>query len=226
MPLKANVDAAAERAPALETVIVVKATGGDVAMGDGRDVWYHEAAATVVAPTARPSRWRAEDPLFILYTSGSTGKPKGVLHTTGGYLLWASLTHELVFDYRPGQIYWCAADIGWVTGHSYIVYGPLANGATTLMFEGVPNWPDASRIWQVVDRHQVDRSLHRADRAARADAGGRRLRHATSRAVAQAARHGRRADQSRGVALVSRRRRRGPLPDRRHLVADRDRRRT
>jgi acetyl-CoA synthetase len=109
----------------------------------------------------------AEDPLFILYTSGSTGKPKGVMHTTGGYLLWASLTHEIVFDYRPGQIYWCAADIGWVTGHSYIVYGPLANGATTLMFEGVPNWPDASRIWQVVDRHQVE-ILYTAPTALRA----------------------------------------------------------
>ncbi len=107
-------------------------------------------------PTARPSRWRAEDPLFILYTSGSTGKPKGVLHTTGGYMVWASFTHELVFDYQPGEIYWCTADVGWVTGHTYIVYGPLANGATTLMFEGIPNYPDASRFWQVVDKHQVN----------------------------------------------------------------------
>ena len=143
----------------------VKATGGAVAMGE-RDVWYHEAAAQVSADCpAEPMN--AEDPLFILYTSGSTGKPKGVLHTTGGYLLWASLTHELVFDYRPGQIYWCAADIGWVTGHSYIVYGPLANGGTTLMFEGVPTWPDASRIWQVVDRHQVE-ILYTAPTALRA----------------------------------------------------------
>ena len=155
VPLKANVDAAAKVSPSLKTVLVIKATGADVTMQVGRDIWYHEAAAGVSADcTLEPMN--AEDPLFILYTSGSTGKPKGVLHTSGGYLLWASLTHEVCFDYRPGQIYWCAADIGWVTGHSYIVYGPLANGATTLMYEGVPNWPDASRIWQVVDRHQVD----------------------------------------------------------------------
>ena len=166
VPLKANVDAAAKHASALRKVIVVKATGGDVAMQPGRDVWYHEAAAKVSAECpAEPMG--AEDPLFILYTSGSTGKPKGVLHSSAGYLLWASYTHELVFDYRPGQVYWCAADIGWVTGHSYIVYGPLANGATTLMFEGVPNWPDASRIWQVVDRHQVD-ILYTAPTALRA----------------------------------------------------------
>lgn len=166
VPLKANVDAAAKHASALRKVIVVQATGGDVAMQPGRDVWYHEAAARVSAECpAEPMG--AEDPLFILYTSGSTGKPKGVLHTSAGYLLWASYTHELVFDYRPGQVYWCAADIGWVTGHSYIVYGPLANGATTLMFEGVPNWPDASRIWQVVDRHQVD-ILYTAPTALRA----------------------------------------------------------
>ena len=154
VPLKANVDAAAPQCPSLKKVITIKATGGDVAMTAGRDVWYHEEAAKVDAECA-PEVMGAEDPLFILYTSGSTGKPKGVLHTTGGYLLWASLTHELVFDYRPGDVYWCAADIGWVTGHTYIVYGPLANGATTLMYEGVPNWPDASRIWQVCDRHNV-----------------------------------------------------------------------
>ena len=166
VPLKTNVDAAATHVRCLEKVIVVRATGGDVPMQAGRDVWYHEAAAEVPADCpAEPMG--AEDPLFILYTSGSTGKPKGVLHSSGGYLLWASLTHELVFDYRPGQVYWCAADIGWVTGHSYIVYGPLANGGTTLMFEGVPNWPDASRIWQVVDRHQVE-ILYTAPTALRA----------------------------------------------------------
>jgi len=154
IPLKANVDAAADRAPALKTVIVVKATSGAVTMREGRDIWYHEAAAEASA-TCPPEPMGAEDPLFILYTSGSTGQPKGVLHTSGGYLLWASLTHELAFDYRPGDVWWCAADIGWVTGHSYILYGPLANGATTLMFEGLPTWPDASRIWQVVDRHKV-----------------------------------------------------------------------
>ncbi|HEV7313936.1 acetate--CoA ligase [Sphingopyxis sp.] len=152
--LKANVDEAAKRAPALEKVIVVRATGGPVAMTAGRDIWYHDAA-TGVAADCPPAEMNAEDPLFILYTSGSTGKPKGVLHSSGGYLLWASLTHELCFDYQPGDVWWCAADIGWVTGHSYILYGPLANGATTLMYEGLPNWPDASRIWQVVDRHNV-----------------------------------------------------------------------
>jgi len=154
VPLKGNVDAARNHAPGLKKVIVVRATGGHVAMGDG-DFWYHDLVEQASAE-CRPEPMNAEDPLFILYTSGSTGKPKGVLHTTGGYLVWVSLSHELTFDYRPGQIYWCAADIGWVTGHSYILYGPLANGATSLMFEGVPNWPDASRIWQVVDRHQVE----------------------------------------------------------------------
>ncbi len=164
--LKANVDAAAALTTCLQTVIVIAATGGEVAMQDGRDVWYHDAAATVPADCA-PEPMNAEDPLFILYTSGSTGKPKGVLHTTGGYLLWASLTHACVFDCRDGDTYWCAADVGWVTGHSYIVYGPLANGTTTLMYEGVPNWPTPSRIWQVVDRHRVTQ-LYTAPTALRA----------------------------------------------------------
>jgi len=155
VPLKANVDAAAAHAPSLHKVLVVRATGAEVPMQAGRDLWVHEAAREV-EPTCPVEPMGAEDPLFILYTSGSTGKPKGVLHTTGGYLTWVSYTHELVFDYKPGQIYWCAADIGWVTGHSYILYGPLANGATTLMFEGVPNWPTPSRIWEVVDRHNVE----------------------------------------------------------------------
>ena len=154
VPLKVNVDGAAAQASALKRVIVIKATGGDVPMQPGRDVWYHEIAATV--PTECPAEpMNAEDPLFILYTSGSTGKPKGVLHTTGGYLLWAAMTFDLVFDHRAGDIFWCTADVGWVTGHSYIVYGPLANGATTLMFEGVPNWPSPARIWEVADRHRV-----------------------------------------------------------------------
>jgi len=154
VPLKINVDEALKHCTSVSSVIVVKATGTEVAMTEGRDIWYHEAAASVPAVCA-PEPMNAEDPLFILYTSGSTGKPKGVLHSTGGYLLWASLTHDVMFDYSQGEVFWCAADIGWVTGHTYIVYGPLANGATTLMFEGVPTWPDASRIWQVVDRHNV-----------------------------------------------------------------------
>lgn len=154
VPLKANVDEAAKQCLSLTSVIVVQATGDDVTMQPGRDIWYHEAAVEVPA-TCDPEPMNAEDPLFILYTSGSTGKPKGVLHTSGGYLLWASLTHDVCFNYQPEEVFWCAADVGWVTGHTYIVYGPLANAATTLMFEGVPTWPDASRIWQVVDRHQV-----------------------------------------------------------------------
>ncbi|RVT93020.1 acetate--CoA ligase [Sphingomonas crocodyli] len=154
VPLKANVDAALDQSFSVKKVIVLRATGGAVPFDPARDIWYDEAAAKVSADCA-PEPMNAEDPLFILYTSGSTGKPKGVLHTTGGYLLWASLTHQFVFDYRPGEVFWCSADIGWVTGHSYIVYGPLANGATTLMFEGVPTWPDASRVWRIVERHRV-----------------------------------------------------------------------
>ncbi|WP_136162837.1 acetate--CoA ligase [Sphingomonas flavalba] len=166
VPLKANVDAAAGHAPSLKTVIVVKATGAKVAMQDGRDHWYEDLASRV-GTDCPVEPMGAEDPLFVLYTSGSTGKPKGVLHTSGGYLLWSALTHELTFDYRAPSIYWCAADIGWVTGHSYILYGPLANGATTLMYEGVPNWPTPSRIWEVVDRHQVE-ILYTAPTALRA----------------------------------------------------------
>ena len=155
VPLKANVDEALKQCPDVDTVIMLRRTGADVAMVEGRDVDWATAVAAQATECA-PEEMSAEDPLFILYTSGSTGKPKGVLHTTGGYSVWASLTHQYVFDYRPGQIYWCAADIGWVTGHSYVVYGPLANGATTVMFEGVPNFPDASRFWQVVDKFGVE----------------------------------------------------------------------
>ena len=156
IPLKANTDAALAACPDVKTVIVVKRTGGDIGWQAGRDHWYHDEINESLTAIAQPKQMNAEDPLFILYTSGSTGKPKGVLHTTGGYLLYAALTHKYVFDYHDGEIYWCTADIGWVTGHSYIVYGPLANGATTLMFEGVPNYPDSSRFWQVIDKHKVN----------------------------------------------------------------------
>jgi acetyl-CoA synthetase len=153
--LKTNADEALASCPSIRNVIVVRNTGGEVPMQAGRDHWY--GAITAAEPAeCTPEPMSAEDPLFILYTSGSTGKPKGVLHTTGGYMVWASFTHELVFDYKPGEIYWCTADVGWVTGHTYIVYGPLANGATTLMFEGVPNYPTVSRFWEVVDKHQVN----------------------------------------------------------------------
>ncbi|CAI8176789.1 MAG: Acetyl-coenzyme A synthetase [SAR116 cluster bacterium] len=155
VPLKANTDAALENCPDCNKVIVVRRTGGDVAWVEGRDLWYHEAMSAASADCP-PEEMSAEDPMFILYTSGSTGKPKGVLHTTGGYMVYASMTHQYVFDYHDGDIYWCTADVGWVTGHSYIVYGPLANGAVTLMFEGVPTWPDSSRFWQVVEKHKVN----------------------------------------------------------------------
>ena len=154
VPLKANCDAACDIAGIVKTVLTVRHTGGDVEMVSGRDVWLDETLKGVTSVCA-PEPMNAEDPLFILYTSGSTGKPKGVLHTTGGYLVWASLTHEYVFDLKEEDVYWCAADVGWVTGHTYIVYGPLCNGATTVMFEGVPTFPDASRFWQVVDKYKV-----------------------------------------------------------------------
>jgi acetyl-CoA synthetase len=154
VPLKANVDAAVAHCPSVEKVIVLKHTPADVPMAQGRDVDWAECVAQA-ADDCPPEEMNAEDPLFILYTSGSTGQPKGVLHSTGGYAVWTAMTFDYVFDYRPGQVFWCTADVGWVTGHSYIVYGPLANGATTLMFEGVPNFPDPSRFWQVIDKHRV-----------------------------------------------------------------------
>jgi acetyl-CoA synthetase len=155
VPLKKNADTALEECPNVRTMIVVRRTGGTVAWKDGRDCWYHDEMAKA-APNCEPEQMDAEDPLFILYTSGSTGKPKGALHTTGGYLVYAAMTHKFTFDYQEGEVYWCTADVGWVTGHTYIVYGPLTNGATSVMFEGIPNYPDMSRFWQVIDKHQVN----------------------------------------------------------------------
>ena len=170
VPLKANSDAAIEKSGLVETVIVVRRTGAEVEMKEGRDIWY-AAAVEAASAECEPEPMGAEDTSFILFTSGSTGAPKGVLHTTGGYLVYAAMTHELVFDYHDGDIYWCTADIGWVTGHSYIVYGPLANGATTLMFEGVPTYPSTSRMWEVVDKHEVN-IFYTAPTAIRALMGG------------------------------------------------------
>ncbi len=155
VPLKANVDEALSHCPGVSAVVVVRRTGGQIPWQSGRDRWYHEAMANADAECPAKTM-DAEDPFFILYTSGSTGKPKGVLHTTGGYLLYAAMTHYYVFDYQPGEIYWCTADVGWITGHSYVLYGPLCNGATTVMFEGVPTYPDASRFWKVVEKHKVN----------------------------------------------------------------------
>ena len=166
VPLKANTDKAVSECPNVNTVLVFKRTGGDIEWDESRDIWWHDLVEDQ-SNDCPCEEMNAEDPLFILYTSGSTGKPKGVLHTTGGYMVYTSFTHEVTFDYKPDEVYWCTADVGWVTGHSYIVYGPLANAATTLVFEGVPSYPDASRFWQVVDKHQVN-SFYTAPTAIRA----------------------------------------------------------
>ncbi|MEE2746693.1 MAG: acetate--CoA ligase [Pseudomonadota bacterium] len=166
IPLKQNADAALKKCPSVDKLFVVQRTRAELEWVPGRDIWYHEACAAA-SPDCPPEEMNAEDPLFILYTSGSTGKPKGVLHTTGGYMVYVSMTHQYVFDYHDGDIYWCAADVGWVTGHSYILYGPMSNGAVTLMFEGLPTYPDASRLWQIVDKHKVN-ILYTAPTAIRA----------------------------------------------------------
>ena len=191
----------------------VKRTGGDIAWKEGRDIWYHDTVDTR-RRDVRPKSMDAEDPLFILYTSGSTGKPKGVLHTTGGYLLQAAMTFKYVFDYREGEIFWCTADVGWVTGHTYILYGPLANGAISLMFEGIPTYPDAGRFWQVIDKHQVNTFYTAPTAIALMMGQGNDSSHAV-RAPACAAGHGRRTDQSRsvGVVLQCGRRARCPIVD-------------
>jgi acetyl-CoA synthetase len=221
VPLKTNADEALKSCPSIRHVIVARNTGNEVPMQAGRDLWWDEATAGL-PDTAEPERMGAEDPLFILYTSGSTGKPKGVLHTTGGYMVWASYTHQYVFDYREGETYWCTADVGWVTGHTYIVYGPLANGATTLMFEGVPNYPSVSRFWEGDRQARRQHLLHRAHRDPRPDArrGGAGEEDLPRVAADPGLRGG--ADQPGSLALVLPRGRRRALPDRRHLVADRD----
>jgi acetyl-CoA synthetase len=200
--LKRNADLAVRDCPSVRRVVVVKHTGDDVDWHPESDVWYHEAMAEA-APECSPEWMGSEDPLFILYTSGSTGKPKGVVHTTGGYLLYAAMTHRLIFDYHPGEVYWCTADVGWVTGHSYIVYGPLCNGATTLVFEGVPTWPDYGRCWQVVDTHKVN-IFYTAPTAVRSlmaqgDEPVKRHSRASLRVLGGV---GGRADQSRGLGVV------------------------
>ena len=223
IPLKKNTDEALKKCKGDEKVLVVRRTGAPVPWTGGRDIWLHEELVKVDA-NCPPVEMSAEDPLFILYTSGSTGKPKGVLHTSGGYLVYASVTHQHVFDYHDGDIYWCTADVGWVTGHSYILYGPLSNGATTLMFEGVPNYPTASRFWHVIDKWDVN-IFYTAPTAIRALMGaGDDFVKRTDRSSLKLLGTRRRADQSGGLGVVSPRGRRRPLPDRRHLVADRDRR--
>ncbi len=220
IPLKVNTDEALKKAPA------TKSAGHPpdrraVPFDAARDFWYHEEAAKVPSD-CKPEKMKAEDPLFILYTSGSTGKPKGVLHTTGGYLVYASMTHQYIFDYHDGDIYWCTADVGWVTGHSYIVYGPLANGAITLMFEGVPNYPTNSRFWEVIDKHQVN-TFYTAPTAIRALMGaGEDPVTKTSRKSLRLLGHGGRANKSGSLGMVSPRRGRWPLPIVDHMVADGD----
>ena len=223
VPLKKNADIALAKCKGDEKMLVVRRTGNPVPWVEGRDFWLHEEMLTVAADCPA-EEMKAEDPLFVLYTSGSTGRPKGVVHTTGGYLLYASMTHQYVFDYHDGDVYWCTADVGWVTGHSYIVYGPLANGATTLMFEGIPTYPTSSRFWNVVDKWKVS-IFYTAPTAIRSLMGaGDELVKRTDRSSLRLVGIGRRADQSGSLGVVLSCGRRQPLPDRRYLVADGNRR--
>ena len=223
VPLKRNTHEALESCPNTHTCIVVRRTGNEVPWRDGRDVWYHEVMEDA-SPDCPAEELDAEDPLFILYTSGSTGMPKGVQHSQAGYLLYATLTFKYIFDYHEGDVFWCTADVGWVTGHSYVVYSPLSNGATTVMFEGVPNYPDFSRFWQICDKFGVN-IFYTAPTAIRALMGqGDDFVKRTSRRERSNSRHRGRAHQPRSLGVVLPRGRRRPLPNRRHLVADRDRR--
>ena len=224
LPLKQNVDEAlAKVADGQELHRAASASAITVHMQAGRDLWWHDlmADASADCPAAPLD---SETPLFILYTSGSTGKPKGIKHTTAGYNLFAKKTFEWVFDHRDDDIFWCTADIGWVTGHSYVVYGPLSAGATVLMYEGAPNWPDEGRFWQLIEKYRVNDFLHRPDGDSRVHQMGRPLGRQARPVEPAAAGHGRRGDQSRSLDVVSPQDRRRALPDRRYLVADRNRR--
>ncbi len=222
VPLKENADGAAAACPTLENVIVYRRTGGPVAWSPGRDHWWHELmdGTSAVCP---PEPFDSEHPLYILYTSGSTGKPKGILHTTGGYLLGTAMTTRWVFDLKDDDTYWCTADVGWVTGHSYLVYGPLSNGASCVMYEGAPNWPDEGRFWKIIEDYRVS-ILYTAPTAIRAFMKwGEQFPRRHDLSSLPPAGHRRRADQSRGVDVVPQGHRRRPVPDRGYLVADRDR---
>ena len=221
--MKEAVDGIAGEIETLGHIVVVNRGDTDPPMTEGRDVFWHEAVAEA-DPECPPEPMDAEDPLYILYTSGSTGKPKGILHTTAGYLTQVSATHKLVFDLKDDDVYWCGADIGWVTGHSYIVYGPLVNGATSVMYEGAPNFPAEDRWWEIIERYRVSIFYTAPDRDPRLHEVGARAPGQARPHLAAPARHGRRADQPARLALVPRGDRRRALPDRRHVVADRDRR--
>ena len=219
VPLKKTTDEAVADSPSVKNVIVLRRTGGDVPMQEGRDHWWHELATDESDCPCEPMD--AEDLLYLLYTSGTTAKPKGIAHTTAGYLVGVATTHHYIFDIKPDSVYWCAADVGWVTGHSYIVYGPLCNGTTGVMYEGTPDFPDKDRWWEIVERYKVD-ILTGADGDPLAHEMGAGVRAEARPLVAAPARLGRRADQPGGLGLVPRAHRRRSLPDRRHVVADRD----